>query len=210
MLLEPPGTVTLHIIDSVIHEPFIALIRLILFSFGIIDCVLRKAARELETMPRAHHRSKGPPLSSIVGLRYRKRPDPSPSGVSLRCPNRRFVVMRQRRNNGPFDPRAGQRLADPARSITPSRQGAATGLGKRGVIDIARLSAAPDETGNVRLASTCPAALADLSSKIGRKFATGRRITPDIVDRQAMERLLVERLGWAARGHAPRLCHSRA
>jgi len=191
-----------------VHEPNIAFKPAILFLIGINAVSAREIACELRAVACAHHRSKSLSPRIIIGRRRGERPDPAAARKRFCGRERRFVVMNELRCKIRGDARASQRLPDSPRSIASPGQRRASCFGEACIIDITQIGTSRHDGIHIRTAVTRPATFADLSAEVGRKFATCCRISPDVMEREPLERLLIEGSRRAAWRHAPRLCHS--
>lgn len=92
-----------------------------------------------------------------------------------------------------LDSRDSQRRIDSARTISAPRKRFGAAFGEETVIDIAALGEAPDELVERRLALFCPAPFAQLAFQIAAQPGAGRRIALDIMEREPLQSLGIER-----------------
>ena len=86
-----------------------------------------------------------------------------------------------------IDTGAPQRRRDPLFTITTPHQCGPARLGKAGIVDIAKLGAAPDDRVQRSLFLALPAPFHHLARKIGSQFVPCRRIFTKISQREAVK-----------------------
>ena len=145
---------------------------------------------------------------------WRERPEPAAFGEPQRRLPRAFGRGGEHGVGVRFpDPERGERARQAARAIAAPLQRSAARLGDRAIVDVTEGGEAFGDRVRIRWRPARPAAFGELATKIAAQAGPAGRVTAGIGQREAFERLGIERYALRRRamaGHAPCLCHSRA